>query len=92
MTKQIKTAWDKTKGYKTVTGGTLLLLFDLFRLSFPHAMDGPWEEWTGRFINFIIYTGVLDKIWRNRKEISDWLKSKKDTLKQWVINLKKKKP
>jgi hypothetical protein len=85
----IKKAWDNTKGYKTVTGAALLLLFQLFSMIFPHALNGTWDSWINKFIDFIIATGILDKIYRSRKDIKDWITSKF----LWVKNkFKKKKP
>lgn len=70
----VKEAWDKTKGYKTVSGGALLLLFQLFQLVWPHAMGPKWESWTYDCIGIVISTGLLDKAWRNRKEILELIK------------------
>lgn len=75
-----KTVWGKTEGYKTAAGGFLLMMFDLFTLTFPHALNGSWNDWTQRFINFVIFTGVLDKLWRKREviaqKVKDWLSDK----------------
>jgi len=66
--------WDKTKGYKTASGGVLLLLFQLFKLVWPHAMGPEWQDWTYNAIGIVVSTGLLDKAWRNRKEIIELIK------------------
>jgi hypothetical protein len=93
MGRAIKTSWEKTAGYKTVAGAGIYLAFELFLMLFPNALSEPSEDWIGRFIDWIILTGVLDKLFRNRKEITDWLKFKKNEIRDWISNkFKKKKP
>lgn len=74
MTQAIKTVWDKSKGYKTASGGVLLLLFQLFKLVWPQAMSAEWQDWTYNAIGIIVSTGLLDKAWRNRKKIIELIK------------------
>lgn len=74
MTEQIKTLWDKTAGKKTVTGGALLLAFDLFMMLFPHTLSVDWQGWINNFIDFLIFTGVLDRAYRNKDLIIEWVK------------------
>ena len=69
-----KQVWDKTKGYKTVSGGILLLLFQLFKMVWPAAMSPEWQDWTYNAIGIIVSTGLLDKAWRNRKDILGLIK------------------
>jgi hypothetical protein len=77
MTKIIrmtKTAWDKTSGYKTASSGVLLLLFQLFKLIWPDLLIEEWEEWVYNAIAIVGGTGVIDKIWRSRKELIKFIK------------------
>ena len=70
----IRTKWDKTAGYKTVTGGALALLYQLFELVFPDLLTPGWEQWVQGAISFLLTTGLLDKIWRNRREIIEFIR------------------
>ena len=70
----VKTIWDKTAGYKTASGGILLLLYQLFKLVYPDALQKEWDEWIYNAIGFITATGVIDKAWRYRKEIKEFIK------------------
>ena len=64
-----------TDGYKTATGGALLLLFDGFLLLFPNALDDSIELFISRFISWLIYVGITDKVWRNREFILKYIKN-----------------
>jgi len=66
--------WDKTKGYKTATGGILLLLFQGYKLIFPDSLSCEWEEWIYNAIGVVSATGILDKLWRNRKKLTEGIK------------------
>lgn len=70
---KIQSTWDKTKGYKTTTGGVLVLLFQLFKLIFPDSLSVEQEELVLNVINILLATGLLDKVWRNRKKIIDFV-------------------
>ena len=74
MTESIKTAWQKTRGYKTASGGVLLLVFQLAKLIWGKDIDPAWQEWIYNAIGVISATGVFDKLWRSRRELIDWLK------------------
>lgn len=71
----VRQYWDKTSGYKTTSSGVVLLLFQLFKLLFPDKLSPEWEEFTLNAIGLLAATGLLDKAWRNRKEIKEKLKS-----------------
>jgi hypothetical protein len=80
MTQAIKTAWGKTRGYKTASAGVMLLLFQLYKLIWPDAMSTLWDEWVYNAIGVVGATGVIDKAWMHRAKI-----------KQLFIKLFKKK-
>lgn len=61
---KIKNTWDKTAGYKTASGGVLLLIFQLFQLIWPEAIGKGWEDWIYNAIGAISATGLIDKIIR----------------------------
>lgn len=52
----------------------MLVLFQLFKLSFPNSMSNEWEDATYNVITVIGGTGLLDKLWVNRKEIKEFFK------------------
>lgn len=60
----------------------MLLLFEGFTNMFPDAMSLFWQGWTYRMITAIGATGIIDKVWRNRREIREFIinifKNKKD--------------
>jgi len=47
----------------------MLVLFQGFKLVFPNRMPDEWQEFTYNAITVIGGTGLLDKLWTNRKEI-----------------------
>jgi hypothetical protein len=52
----------------------MLVLFQLFKLSFPNSMSNEWEDATYNAITIIGGTGLLEKLWANRKEIKEFFK------------------
>lgn len=72
VTSEVKQATD---GYKTATGGALLLLFDGFLLLFPNVLDEGIELFISRFISWLIYVGITDKLWRNKEYIIKYIKN-----------------
>ena len=65
--------WKSTEGYKTKSGAMLYLLFQLFKALFPDVLDNTGEDVIKYVIDLIIITGGLDWVWRNRKEIFQWI-------------------
>lgn len=53
----------------------MMLLWEAFLSLFPNAISPPTEEGIGKIILAVGLTGVIDKIFRNRKEIKEWFKS-----------------
>ena len=53
----------------------MLVLFQGFKLLFPNKMSNEWEDFTYNAITVIGGTGLLDKLWTNRKEIVEFFKS-----------------
>ena len=47
----------------------MLVLFQGFKLVFPNRMPDEWQEFTYNAITVIGGTGLLYKLWTNRKEI-----------------------
>lgn len=72
----IKQFWGKTAGYKTVSGGVLLVLFQLFQLIWPEALSMAWKDLVYNAIGIFSATGVGDKVVRNRQEIRSWIINK----------------
>ncbi|MCK9592701.1 MAG: hypothetical protein M0Q91_11920 [Methanoregula sp.] len=70
----ITQAWDKTKGYKTASGGVLLLLFQFIKLVSNREIPDEWQELVYNGIGLIAATGVFDKLWRNRRKMIEWVK------------------
>lgn len=70
----ITQAWDKTRGYKTASGGVLLLVFQLIKLIWKQEIPAEWQEWIYNAIGVIAATGVFDKLWRSRKDFIEWVK------------------
>lgn len=68
----IKQAWSKTSGYKTASGGVLLLIFQLIKMIWGTDIPDEWQEWILNAITVIAATGVFDKLWRNRKLLIQW--------------------
>jgi hypothetical protein len=77
---QVKTVWKKTEGYKTASAGVLVLLFQLFQLIWPDALQEQWEDWIYNAIGVIGATGIIDKIWRSRHKIKEVFTRKKEKL------------
>jgi len=50
----------------------MLIIFQGFKLAFPDAMGADWQNFTIDAISVIGATGIIDKAWRNRKEIINW--------------------
>lgn len=61
----------------------MLLLWKAFQMKWPDAMPPEWESWTLDAITIVGGTGIIDKLWRNRKDIREFFKS--------IINKLKKK-
>lgn len=78
MTEPIKKAWDKAKGYKTASAGVMVLLFQLFQLIWPDALQEQWEDWIYNAIGVVGATGIIDKAWRNRHKIKELFTRKKE--------------
>jgi hypothetical protein len=50
----------------------MLVLFQGFQLMFPDKMSPQWQDWTLNAITVIGGTGLIDKIFRNWNEISEF--------------------
>jgi len=70
----MKRAWQSTRGYKTASGGVLLMVFQLIKMIWGTEIPPEWQEWILNAISVIAATGVFDKLWRSRKEIIQWIK------------------
>ncbi len=52
----------------------MLVLFQGFQLMFPDKMSPQWQDWPLNAITVIGGTGLIDKIFRNWNELSEFLK------------------
>ena len=69
----VQKTWKRTEGYKTKSGAILYLLFQLFKTLFPDVLNNTGEDVIKYAIDLIILTGGLDWVWRNRKEVMQWI-------------------
>jgi len=69
----IKESWEKTAGYKTTFSAVLLSLFEIFQVIAPEAMPDKWQGVTYKAIGIMGTTGIIDKVWRNRKKIKSYI-------------------
>lgn len=53
----------------------MLLVLQAVTLAAPKAVPERWEDFAINAITVIGGTGIIDKAWRNRHEISAWVKS-----------------
>lgn len=53
----------------------MLVLFQGFQLAYPKALTPEWQNWTYNVITVIGTTGLIEKVWRNRHDISKWFKN-----------------
>lgn len=67
--------YDATKGKKTVLSGGLLLVFEGWKLFFPDVLSDNAEMYIQKVISYLIFYGVTDRLWRNRKEIANTVKT-----------------
>lgn len=63
----IKKAWEATAGYKTITSGILITMFEFYQLVFPELLPDRWENWIYKAIAVVGATGILDKLIRLKK-------------------------
>lgn len=52
----------------------MLLILQTVTLAAPQAIPERWEDFAVNAITVIGGTGILDKAWRNRKEIKEWVR------------------
>ena len=52
----------------------MLLILQAVTLAAPQAMAERWEDFAVNAITVVGGTGILDKAWRNRKEIKEWVR------------------
>lgn len=80
--KQAITDFNKAlEGKKTYASAGLLLLFDIFNRVFPDVMETSDELLITNVLSYLIYYGVIDKAWRNRKDIIQSVKELINKLK-----------
>jgi hypothetical protein len=73
MTAHLKSAWDRTAGYKTKSGAVLLAIYMMVEAVAPGLMKGQTQEIVRSGIDLLIITGGADWAWRNRKDIANWI-------------------
>jgi len=69
----IKNIYNATTGYKTKSGAVLLALYTLIESVAPDLFKGQSEQIVRSSIDFLIITGGADWVYRNRKEIINWI-------------------
>lgn len=52
----------------------LLFAFQAFKALFPDKVGPDGEELIYNGITILGATGLIEKVWNNRKEIKDWIK------------------
>ena len=72
MTKA-KKIYDASKGKKTVAGSILYLIMRIVITMFPNAIDEQTQQYIYYGIDILIGTGILDKLWRNRHKITEFI-------------------
>ena len=73
MTAKLKSAIDKTNGYKTKAAALIYLLFVLAGEKVPFLAEN--SEQITVVIDFLIFSGLLHDVWRNRKKIIESVKN-----------------
>ena len=73
---KISQGWKWSENKKTVTGAGLALLFRAFNTAYPNAIPPQWEEYGYYAIDTLVATGIIDKLWRTRKDIIKWVKAR----------------
>lgn len=73
MTTKIKSAIEKTNGYKTKSAALIYLLFTAFGDKVPFIAEN--KEIAVNIIDILIASGLLHDLWRNRKKIIDFVKN-----------------
>ena len=66
-----KKIYDASKGKKTVAGGILYLIVRLIISMF--AINEQTQQYIYYGIDILIGTGILDKLWRNRHKITEFI-------------------
>ena len=52
----------------------MLLILQAVTLAAPNAIPERWDDFAVNAITVVGGTGILDKAWRNRKEIKEWVR------------------
>jgi hypothetical protein len=66
-------AKQKLDGKKTYITGGIAFTFEIVNELFPDLMSDKKEMMVQKLLFYLIYYGVLDKVWRDRKEIKDFI-------------------
>lgn len=54
----------------------MMLILQAITIIAPNAIPEKWEDFTINAITVIGGTGIIDKAWRNRKDIKKWVKDR----------------
>lgn len=60
-------------GKKTYVVGAIALIFDVLNDIFPDMLSSDREATIQKVLFYLVYYGVIDKVWRNRQEIIDFI-------------------
>ena len=74
INKTIKNLKQASDGKKTYIAGAIALIFDIVNDIFPNMLSVEKEATIQKIIFYLIYYGVIDKLWRNREGLIIFIK------------------
>ena len=74
INKTIKNLKQASDGKKTYIAGAIALVFDIVNDIFPDMLSVEKEATIQKIIFYLIYYGVIDKLWRNREGLIIFIK------------------
>ena len=74
INKTIKNLKQASDGKKTYIAGAIALIFDIVNDIFPDMLSVEKEATIQKVIFYLIYYGVIDKLWRNREGLIIFIK------------------
>ena len=74
INKTIKNLKQASDGKKTYIAGAIALIFDIVNDIFPDMLSVEKEATIQKIIFYLIYYGVIDKLWRNREDLIIFIK------------------
>ena len=74
INKTIQDLKKASDGKKTYIAGAIALIFDIVNDIFPNMLSVEKEATIQKIIFYLIYYGVIDKLWRNREGLIIFIK------------------